>query len=464
MDDWKLNGSVCCIHHKIGQFLHQIKTRDDLIETTRECFEPSTSNISHFQQLRYVFANYSTSACQGEGDATEIPNDYSQIFLVLWILIMVVTSLGNSLLITVILRSSILRKGIANIFILSLAFSDLCVGIFILPFKCNQALMGMRFTLPIGWCRFYVTVDNIFFTISITNLLAISVDRYIALNFPYKYSHIVTKLRYRIVVLLIWTYGAVWGSLSNLHWSNATETSIKIKQHICMTNNNHLYVISMFLVIFLIPVVIMGYIYVQILIIARKHALKIRTLSKTRLHEDLSSSAFLTVNHSDRRSSRASGASSTPSPLIRTRNLFFGEDFSSIARRQSSNASNSSNNKARMQEYKKIIFKASKTVAVIYGTFVVAWSPVCVISLILATCRQESCLSEWNWHFSVLVEVFPFLSSMLNPFIYGVMNKQYRRAFHAMLESYRLIKTKQPRSSLRKNDNVNGSTFASTGL
>ena len=80
----------------------------------------------------------------------------------------------------------------------------------------------------------------------------------------------------------------------------------------------------------------------------------------------------------------------------------------------------------------KTILKASKTVATVYGTFFICWFPVSVYSLKIAFSEEQDSRAELKWLHIMLVEVLPLFNSLLNPFIYAIMNKQYRRAFKSI--------------------------------
>ena len=273
-----------------------------------------------------------------------------------------------------------------------------------------------------------------------------------------------------------WIYGLLWGSIATISMVNGDgKNNINVDHDLCIVTLQKYFVIVLFVMVFFIPVFAMGYIYTKVLMIARRHALAIRAVSKSFLNESpIVSSQLPHHRHSNfshnipigENRLRVPPSSGYQSPLLSSRHKV-GRSPSPVNNGhspRSRNSSASSNHRTPMQEYRKTILKASKTVVVVYGTFVVAWAPVCVISLILSVCKH--CVATNNssqWHYNIFIEVFPFLSSMLNPFIYGVMNRQYRRAFRSILESYHLLKPKHS-PVLPPKDYITASPYASSVL
>lgn len=128
-----------------------------------------------------------------ETTTTRAASDRVQVIqsdVVFWAVVdgvLVVTILsGNILTILAVRFSRRLRSVISNLFVLSLAISDMVVG-FTLPYHL-AFYMGYGLGQAKCWCllRFFLII--LACCVSIWNLIAIAVDRYIAIVYPLHYS------------------------------------------------------------------------------------------------------------------------------------------------------------------------------------------------------------------------------------------------------------------------------------
>lgn len=99
-----------------------------------------------------------------------------------------ITLVCNGVVIFIILKRERLFRNPGNWLLLSLAFSDLTVGIIMIPslFVCYFS------TVPCNW-DVNKKVYDLFLYISVTNLCFLTMDRYIAVVFPLKYTLLVPR-------------------------------------------------------------------------------------------------------------------------------------------------------------------------------------------------------------------------------------------------------------------------------
>lgn len=160
---------------------------------------PGRDNLSNFSKVYSDNISFTNNANNG------ITMDPVNIFItLLGILVIAATVLGNLLAITAIATQRRLRK-VGNIFIVSLAASDILVGSLVTPIALIYQLSNTwSFGTPL--CDFWVSLDVICCTASILNLCLISYDRYNAILQPLKYAWKRTVKRAMILVVVVWLY------------------------------------------------------------------------------------------------------------------------------------------------------------------------------------------------------------------------------------------------------------------
>ncbi|GAB0095898.1 muscarinic acetylcholine Receptor, C-type [Sergentomyia squamirostris] len=141
--------------------------------------------------------------------------------LVFWSIVdgaLVITILGgNTLTILAIRFSRRLRSAISNLFVLSLAISDIVVG-FTLPYHLAFYVGSSLGKVEI-WCllRFFLII--LACCTSIWNLIAIAVDRYIAIIYPLHYGRLMTKKVALLLLSIGWMLGILIATVP-LFWNN----------------------------------------------------------------------------------------------------------------------------------------------------------------------------------------------------------------------------------------------------
>lgn len=120
--------------------------------------------------------------------------------------------IGNSLVILVIFKTKALRTT-SNLFISSLAFADLIVGLVINPLYI--AIISLNVWLeehPLMKMENFIWIHSL--TATTFSLCSVSVERYLAISRPFHYPEIMNKKRCFFVVLTIWSMSLCLGSLS----------------------------------------------------------------------------------------------------------------------------------------------------------------------------------------------------------------------------------------------------------
>ena len=152
------------------------------------------------------------------------------------------TILGN---LVVILAVSLVRKlqTASNILIVSLAVSDILVGILIMPLAMGKLFPSCRplisfvvvLVLEISnnnWilgsvmCDIWTSTDVFLCTSSILNFLVISIDRYCIINHPFKYAPMRKVKLLSLMITGVWVVSALVSLPPILGWGRTYSTEI----------------------------------------------------------------------------------------------------------------------------------------------------------------------------------------------------------------------------------------------
>uniref|UniRef100_H9GGW7 D(1B) dopamine receptor n=1 Tax=Anolis carolinensis TaxID=28377 RepID=H9GGW7_ANOCA len=319
-------------------------------------------------------------------------------------LLVVWTLLGNALVCAAILGSRHLRAKVTNIFIVSLAISDLLVALLVMPWKAAAEVAGYW---PFGaFCSIWVAFDIMCSTASILNLCVISLDRYWAIASPFRYERKMTPKVALAMAGLAWALALLVSFVPvQLNWHKGQETVatpsgsevLPAKEH-CDSSLNRTYAIASSLISFYIPVAIMIATYTRIYRIAQVQIRRISSLERAAQHAQ---------------SCRSHHGSASPLPHHPLQHPHH-RPHSSIRKEA----------------------KVLKTLSVIMGVFVCCWLPFFVLNCLVPFCQRPPdlpCVSGAT--FNVFVW-FGWANSSLNPIIYA-FNADFRRVFSHLLGCHR---------------------------
>lgn len=157
------------------------------------------------------------------------------------------------------------------------------VGLVILPFSLANEVLNGFWVFGDTWCTAWLTIDIWMSTSSVYNLVAISVDRYIAIIKPLNYPMIITKFRARLIVAAVWLSSFIVCSPSFLlasakrkgyieeqmarNGSHSAQQFLLQNPHACRctpSNSGMYYILFSASSSFYVPYVIVIFVYVRI--------------------------------------------------------------------------------------------------------------------------------------------------------------------------------------------------------
>ncbi|XP_016534960.1 trace amine-associated receptor 1-like [Poecilia formosa] len=267
-------------------------------------------------------------------------------------LLSVITVCGNLLVIISIIYFKQLHTP-SNYLIVSLAVTDLLVGIVVFPLSMSFSISSCLYHEDI-FCKVRSSFDITLSTCSILNLCCISVDRYYAVCQPLAYR---TKISSHVIVVMILVS---WGVPGVVAISLVGFNRAKCGQNCFFTVV--LGKILIVLITFYFPLLLMICIYLKIFFVAQKQAHSIQSMK------------------------------------------------------------NSGTSVSKMER------KATKTLVIVMGVFLLCWLPsfLCTTVLTFSNASQPGPLVEiLNW--------LALSNSTFNPFIYALFYRWFRSAFRMII-------------------------------
>lgn len=142
-------------------------------------------------------------SCQRFGDTSSI----KVIKILGYILILVFSLSGNSVIITTVMRDKKMQTA-TNYLIANVAASDLLISTIAVPMKLCEIVVGPRRWLINGMigsisCKLAYFLQDNSTTVSVVSLVVIAIDRYRGIAYPFRPA-IVTCKRCKLIIPLIW--------------------------------------------------------------------------------------------------------------------------------------------------------------------------------------------------------------------------------------------------------------------
>ena len=294
------------------------------------------------------------------------------------ILIVVVAIIGNLLVCYAILVNKNLRSNPTNLFIFSLAFSDLLTVTIAVPFDIEGLFLQWHWKHGETMCKAWITVYLITVPSSILTLLAVSVDRYKSLSDPlnrFRRSRFMTRKRALIISLIIWLYSLLFALIPIMGWRTHEKF---VHNSVCYVPFHLAYLTLSSSLNFILPLLITCAIYIKIYLIARN------------------------------------------------------------THRQHSNFDGAEGRKRRSIEEKKVYSRnvqAAKTISIFVGVFFCCWVPYSSTSMAATLC--ETCGNQIGHEVRIVLLMFGYLNSALNPFLFAFRNSRFKAAYNMVFRSAR---------------------------
>ncbi|VDP15113.1 unnamed protein product [Onchocerca flexuosa] len=397
------------------------------------------------------------------------------IAIVLIVLIFFVV-IGNTFVILSVIIYKRMRT-FTNKLLTSLATADFLVGLFVMPLSLLDLLLDHVWPFDMLLCQIWSTSDVLFCTASILNLCVISIDRYLAISDPLKYSR--TRNRKTAALLLgsVWLISLIvcsppWIFHSDDYYTtidvNISEATSCLNIIVCGYPNGIMYRIYSSMASFFIPLLLMCSVYWKIFRIVSTrekllwNSINMKSYDKSNTTIQTSASQIRDRNSYYSPNGMLYSEEESMSEKCATHDLMYNAisvdtpthrmdtDDGKLARiaqqchlklqpryllaKAHDRYQTSGPGKFTSNSREKIVYmkerKALKTIAILFFAFSICWLPFFVIYLI------EVLVSSSNTIMYTTKEIFLWLgysNSILNPIIYTMYNHDFRRCFRDLL-------------------------------
>ncbi|XP_027481311.1 adenosine receptor A2b [Zalophus californianus] len=304
------------------------------------------------------------------------------LYVALELAIAALSVAGNVLVCAAVGTSSALQTP-TNYFLVSLAAADVAVGLFAIPFAIT---ISLGFCTDFHSCLFLACFVLVLTQSSIFSLLAVAVDRYLAIGVPLRYKSLVTGTRARGVIAALWVLAFGIGLTPFLGWNskdsatNCTEPwDGATNKSCCLVKCLFENVVPMSYMVYfnffgcvLPPLIIMLVIYIKIFMVACRQLQHMELMDHSR----------------------------------------------TIIQRE---------------------IHAAKSLAMIVGIFALCWLPVHAINCVsLFQPARAKNKPKWAMNTAILLS---HANSVVNPVVYAYRNRDFRYTFHKIISRYVLCQT-----------------------
>lgn len=418
------------------------------------------------------------------------------LLVIIYIIVFIACVFGNILVILSYFTYKPLQSN-QNIFLVSLAFADTFVALFILPFHISVDYFEGKWIFGEIACHFFLTFDILLCTASCIHLCFIAMDRYLSIKYSVKYARKRSVRFVLIVIFVAWTLSAfisvpvtIWNtetvgladSFNSTTLSNNNSSEYNLIT--CMIPSDVTYRIYSSFGTFFIPLLIMAFVYFQIYLVTKKR-FKERSKTADKLAKSMAKSMTIdkkeeekcfrkcfncNTNDTSRQNindennneiknnenknllqKNSSAQLNNPNTNQECLNLSDIIDNASITNndlqmpnKQSPTreldatkpfVSNANNQRTmsmgiNLTQRQKLTLsrerKATRTLSIIMGSFIVCWFPFFLVYLLESFMKINESLVAY-------LTCLGYVNSALNPIIYTIFNLDFRKSFERIL-------------------------------
>uniref|UniRef100_A0A671NRQ5 Pyroglutamylated RF-amide peptide receptor n=1 Tax=Sinocyclocheilus anshuiensis TaxID=1608454 RepID=A0A671NRQ5_9TELE len=338
----------------------------------------------------------------------ELPAGAKTTFVVMYVIIFVLALVGNSLVVCIVLRKRAMRTA-TNIFICSLAVSDLLITFFCIPFTLLQNISS-EWLGGVLVCKTVPFVQTTAIVTGILTMTCIAIERYQGIVYPLKMKRQCTPKRAYKMLGLVWIAAVMVGSpMLFVQQLEVKYDFLYDHHHVCCQERWHsllhrqVYTTFIMVALFLLPLAAMLFLYSRI---------GIELWIRKRVGD---SSVLSTMNH---------------------------REINKISRKKK---------------------RAVKMMITIVLLFTICWAPFHIVHMLFEYNELEKNYDEVTVNMIIaVVQAIGFSNSFNNPIVYAFMNENFKKNCVATLHAYLRRPVQQSGAVQRPNLSVHFSKHLKT--
>ena len=188
---------------------------------------------------------------------SSVPIDVDYVYAAVEGACAVAAVVGNALVVCVFCRYVVLRT-VTNYYVISLAVADLLVGLVGIP-----SAIATSVGLPRDFytCLLMTSLLMLLCTSSIFSLVAITIDRFWAIMYPFSYTVTMTNRKAMMVIAACWTLATVIGLMPVMGWNRGRPPEARCFFMEVMAQR---YLVFIFVFTIVVPSIVMAIAYARI--------------------------------------------------------------------------------------------------------------------------------------------------------------------------------------------------------
>ena len=360
------------------------------------------------------------------------------LIIVAGVLLSIITISGNVLVFVAYYVNSRLQT-VTNMFICSLAATDIAVGVFSINVY-TVYIVFKRWPLGTIVCDIWLCLDFVLLQATIIHLMIICIDRYFSVRTPMKYGLRRTKYRAKIVILIAWIIAFFqWVPWIISYPFMIGERTVHVEEacYVRFLFENYYAAIITAIASYFAPVLVLTALYIHVyFLISRKVKIYNRiklNIPKAKIEENKVISVV-----KPRETSLVKRTS-----IYKVNNLLMANTATAsvLDIGQPSGLKDVKKVSNRMINVKKekaisfwkitLLLKQKKLTTMqvlIFSAFVISWLPYFTISL-LSQFRRDW-LPDYVWYCCYMM---CYINSTINPLCYALGNRDFQRTFQKLL-------------------------------